>query len=171
MKKILLIATVVLLGAVAQADVLYWQISNNVTYDTGATFDYSYATISSISGDTKTLLNTTYVGNNTTAESKIDASAFSRGGTEAATVIGTVIGDRAGETFVIELWDSSNNLVGFANSPSNLGDYIADNAQFSSSWSMMNSSWTVTQAVPEPTSGMLLMLGAALLALKRRKVA
>ncbi len=152
----------------AQAGVLYWQVAPAVAYEgSSEALSYSYAKIKIEEGN-KYL--TSYIpgssGSDTLGET-VNADSFGK------VAIGAVFdGSYSDQTFVIELFDSQDQLIGWASSTgvSDLSNYIQDQAEFGSSWNMMNS-WKVAQVVPEPTSGMLLMLGAALLALKRRKVA
>lgn len=74
-------------------------------------------------------------------------------------------------SFYVELYDSSNVLVGYS-SAQTYGDLarFRNDSQFFTDWSTY-SSWNPTDwtAVPEPTSGMLALLGLVALGLRRRR--
>ena len=65
-----------------------------------------------------------------------------------------------GDHFVLRTGTSASNYVGV------LMDYAADFSDFAS---IESGSWTTYSSVPEPTSGLLLLLGVAGLALRRRR--
>jgi hypothetical protein len=75
----------------------------------------------------------------------------------------------AATSFLVELWSyDSEKRVGWMNySSASLGDYIYTTAGAPGAASGL----VVSQVVPEPTSGVLLLLGMAGLALRRRKMA
>jgi hypothetical protein len=71
-------------------------------------------------------------------------------------------------TFLVELWSSDGTRTGWQSySASSVASYIwsGDNANALN----LNNPLVVNSVVPEPTSGMLLVLGGALLALRRRR--
>ncbi len=180
MKKLVLVISAVLMGAVAHSGVLYWQVSPtpaDLTGSEGDTITYSYATIYLVNKTTgeATLLQSA-VGNDTEKSWNVSQSTFAdnQATPELADIVGAYFEgdyDYATQTFMIDLWNSSNEVVGRAYSTGDMQQYIKNTAEFNSSFEMMNSSWTVTSAVPEPTSGMMLLMGMALLALRRRKAA
>lgn len=67
--------------------------------------------------------------------------------------------------FFVELYNADSDMVAYSNlySASDLADFIAG------SDSQHRYVWTPTMNVPEPTSGVLCLLGAALLALRRKR--
>ena len=80
----------------------------------------------------------------------------------------------SGYNFYVELYDSNGTLVGFSDSVSYsaVSGYIAGSVQQAAQMGLVNSyNWTNFTAVPEPTSGVMLLLGAALLGLRRRRLA
>lgn len=80
--------------------------------------------------------------------------------------------DASALSFYVELYDSSNILVAYSSAQtySELSNFRND-SQFFADWSSY-SSWNPTDwtAVPEPTSGMLALLGLVALGLRRRRV-
>ena len=99
---------------------------------------------------------------------KISAATF-----DSASVGAVLENDPTSQYFFIELFDANNNLVGkseIANG-SSLRDFIAA-SEFSASFEGKNA-WTggtfTPTAVPEPTSGLLLLIGAAMMGLRRKR--
>ena len=76
-----------------------------------------------------------------------------------------------GKNYYIALYNSEDKLVGYSALLENVSQFKAASENIAS-WNSVNvatgGSWT---AAPEPTSGVLLLLGAAVLGLRRRKVA
>lgn len=77
-----------------------------------------------------------------------------------------------GANYYIALYNSQNQLMGYSSYLQNISDFTAASHNIAD-WAGINTgvsggSWT---AAPEPTSGVLLLLGAAVLGLRRRKVA
>lgn len=76
-------------------------------------------------------------------------------------------GDASAATFLVELWANGNDgtpLAYQAFAGAGLSQHI-----FSATTAGGSSPLTVTTVVPEPTSGLLLLLGASLLALRRKQ--
>ena len=182
MKKIFLIASALLLATTAQASYLYWQVTSD---------DYSASNI--FGGDASAVYSAkvTYsdgtAGNEfkpyttygTMKEVNYDTSTY-----DDATAVKVPSGNtylvegafNEGYTYYIELYNSAGTLVsrsaGSTSSQLSDGNYVYASANVAS---MLNPSsvnvWHgggAYSAVPEPTSAMLMLFGAAFLGLKRK---
>lgn len=148
MKKLLVAMIVVTVAFVTNAAYLYWQVDSG---DMGGT-SYNYANLHGTYSDANTVLQTVKVGE----QNSFDVSNFEN------------------YSFYIELVNSvngSNQTVGIGESQTY--------AQLSALNFILEGPLSQTQAqvwhggayaAPEPTSGFLMMVGLALLGLKRRKV-
>ncbi len=155
-----------LAAATASADLLYWQVSNAIGNElsgkNGEPIEFAYASVSIDGGATHLNIYDNDVDTGYWQAYTMEGSAVS---TKAA-YAGTFASDSV-TSFLVELWDNSNNRVGW---------------QSYSASAVANSIWksdtpaasggtplTVTGVVPEPTSGLLLLLGMAGLALRRKR--
>ena len=111
-------------------------------------------------------------GDDTGGHKVLQSSVFADGATIAAANIGT---DYAGKYFFIELFDAAGQLVGYSEAISGtalnneLRDY-KDTSRFAAEWSNL-SAWNggTFTAVPEPTGGLMILLGVGLIGLRRKK--
>ncbi len=173
MKKILWSVAVALIAVGARADVLYWQVSSPTTTDGSAISleTFKYAAV--------------YAQNDATGKG-VYLSSFRPNNDEADVTVpvGAIYGvdfsasadDYTGMTFYIELYSADSmykSSTGKSYSDLKAAGHIAD---FTNDFEKMNA-WSggtfvaSSSNVPEPTSGMLLLVGAALLGLRRRKQA
>lgn len=155
LKYIAVAATVFALGsAVADEDnYIYWMVENAHYYDDpGYSIAFDYATISVDGG--ATYLTPAVVADATRLSS--DGSVYS-GTFDSANVT----------TFLVELWAAgTDERVGWMRySASALSDYFYQNAGAHGA----GSPFVVSQVVPEPTSGLLTLLGLAAFALRRKR--
>lgn len=113
-----------------------------------------------------------YVGDAASSQPIINSLVFADGSTIAAANIGNV-NDYASKYFFIELFDAAGQLVGYSDAimGSQLADY-KDTSRFTADWAN-TSAWggvgTHFTAVPEPTGGLMILLGAGLIGLRRKK--
>lgn len=174
MNKILavLVATVAL-GASAADSYLYWMVSDSISWkgEETPTADIKYARVGvmdNTTGKNAGYLNIfTQVGEGT--GSKL-ASDFL--GNSLYANLGSFAQD--GYSFYIELWNDSGR-VGRSEDILDYSRALADYVYVMGTATPPSTPWQVgpftTQAVPEPSSALLMLLGCAGLALKRKKQA
>ena len=161
MKKIISILAVGV-ALIANADYIYWMVDTPATGTDASgqdtTFDWAKAVLS---------VDGTQIG----TLSKSDAAAYQDIGAYAYSSIGNYSDS---STFLIELYssatDSSSWMASTSATASALRDYIFGNNSMSAmAPSAFGLGGTGTYSVPEPTSGLLFVLGGMLLGLRRRR--
>lgn len=168
--KLLIAATVAIVAQVAAAEdsYLYWMVDPNVTYSTGGTVDFAYArvnfggTLSESTGNVSggTWL-TMYSGGTSTGATAMNSTVATAG----ATLWGVVPeGYASTDSFIFELYNDSYGVVGWNSITAGaLASYLGTASTPASS------AYSLTQVVPEPTSGLLMLFGLAGLALRRKR--
>lgn len=148
MKKLFLTVAMVLATMASQAAYLMWQVNGNQAADLGASQAALWVTSSS--GSQK-------IGKTSIFDTQkaVDVSAFAT--------------NPSGYSFYIELMNSSGSVVGHSESAtySELAANITTDALDFATVDVWHGG---TYSVPEPTSGVLMLIGLAGLALKRRKI-
>lgn len=158
MKRILMVVGIALGACVASADdsYLWWMVDR----ETDAKYDYTYAVVKATTGNTAT--GGTQVGDGLGKGSGLQGWAY----------VGSAIG--SGYSYYIELLSEATGTG---------GGYEAVAASSLASWEDLQNFFTANgvpgtstpwtggefHAVPEPTSGLLLLLGVAGLALRRKR--
>lgn len=143
MRKLFLICAV-LVASVAQADLIFWQVNWEDFTEIGADTAYLY-------------LNGSKIGTATDVPDYPQSSKFAYGS--------------ANDTFVIELYNMKGGNPGEVVAYSEYVTYqeLYNKFIFDNQISAPPGYWTGGKySVPEPTGGLLLLLGAGLLALRRR---
>ena len=152
----------VLFALCAKSDYLYWMI------DTGSAGQYNYSSavlkmegsdspVMTINSYTAELAN--YTGNS--LNEQISAYQLDAGGFYA-----TLPSDYVGHSFFIELYNGDNWVAKTAGSSSYLSSIYVGGL---STPAAVPTSLGGTYSVPEPTSGMLFLIGGVLLGLRRRR--
>ena len=164
MKKTMLMIIVALTGAALHADYqyLYWMVDE--THDTDQ-YQFAYATVKT--GDSSYL--NLYDQSGDTGSYKFYISDYATANTGLSTSAGYAglgDGNYSDSTFLFELWNQYDEKVGWKSvGYSALAGNIFANTQSGSG----STPFVVSNVIPEPTSGMLLLIGIAGLALRRRK--
>lgn len=158
--------------SIAHAGIIYWQVNNNNVNASYA--DYTYAKISFAteqSGLGKTYLDSQiYAAEDSTAYGQLDKIDFANG------VIGYAdFGNSTAGYFAVELFNGQHAAIAHSIlSYKDVESYIKASDKLNTNWSAVNGgafshvTWSAG-AVPEPTSGLLLLMGAALLGLRRKR--
>lgn len=135
---------------------LYWMVGDPVKYDfNGADIDYSYAKVSTDGGETYLTLYGT--------GGSLDTDILDKGETGYAGFASTP----GFSSFLFELYNDDDEKVGWTTlSYSQAAQYVYSNPTSPSAAGVFG----ITQAAPEPSSGILLLVGLAGLALRRRRV-
>ena len=176
MKKLMVILAAVVMAGAAHAATMSWSITNMqamdvevgwmvALYDSSAAFDYDAA----LAGTQVALYTTTAAANGTTVRvsstgnNKPDGNAYAAGDSISAYAVVFNAASIADATQVIisEVRSATVNAQG-----SNISLAFGSMAATTTANKFLNSSW---QAVPEPTSGLLRLVGLGALALRRRR--
>ena len=170
--KFIAAATVLALAAMARAEdnsLLYWMVENPVYSYNNESVDFKYAKIQAIDNDGANGASYLYVYNqqgSTGYDRAYDIpgdNGYSTGGIYSGLFDGTKV-----DTFLIELYSATNDKVGWQSV-----SYAQAFNNGSIATTMQTGGATVLavgQVVPEPTSGLMLLIGLAGLALRRRRI-
>ena len=153
--KVAAVAFAALVAVTAKAEALYWQVADGST-----TESFQYAILNATDGTTTTQL--------------AGAAAEGTAPHQYVSVQNTDISNYASDaySFFVELANYNNGSWktvkrGATVSYTDLSDYIA--TSFQDGLSISQTGGYNMGAVPEPTSGLLLLMGGAMLALRRRR--
>lgn len=176
MKKLITAVAAILIAVVAQAAAVNWSAAGNVVKATDGTSRASYYTALAFFADQKDAVNAALASADFEALSSLakgssqaaKAGSFSgkiEGVDASAVDVFMVVFDTAAAGDAIST--AKNYYVTAAvSSPTYSGTDLPTTATFTAA--QMTGTWT-SISVPEPTSGLLLLLGMAGLALKRKK--
>ena len=185
--RLILLSAVALTACAGIADFMYWQVSDAV-FDTpaGGEANFAYATVRTGGGEvtaTETIgaESEYYKLYTVDAEGHAHESQYyqfladpndSNSTVGDASFFGTFGSDVT--QFLFELWDSEGKLVGYADKSRSEIDYCISRVGESGIPVIPSGDYHAFElhgVVPEPTSGLLLLLGFASLALRRRRFA
>jgi hypothetical protein len=166
-QKLVAMVAVAASALCASASTLYWQVS---APDDGATFDSATLYVQAAGSDSKTALGTV---------SEANGTLFSDGGGSYSDLMQADVSAYSGSdpayNFFVEMVnysaDGGATRRGYTYSYQELADagYIATDAFGVDTAAAAASSMNMGAPTPEPTSGMLLLIGGSLLALRRRR--
>jgi len=170
MKKLFLAVACVLVGWAVHADAMYWQLAGQTVQ--GVTdSQWTMAQIEVYRDGTPTGTYLHYLDDST-------VDVMTRSETGAWFDVSGYSGDSPAYSFVLELVNDALEVQG-ATAPvsystlDQAGKIVKDYSQFNSlkplDYSTFNAGAGTTADVPEPTSGLLMLLGVSLLALRRRQ--
>ena len=168
MTKMITLAAALMTGSIFASDFqyLYWMVDISDQAGTNPEYAFSYATVSA-GGNVFTLYDNdqnpsgTHFGIDGDASSGFTAGLQSAGGDP---IYAGDISGYIGSTFLFELFDENDNKVAWKSVAwSAIENYVGG------TMSTISNPYVVSQVVPEPTSGFLLLLGMAGLALKRKR--
>lgn len=170
MKKILAVAVVSLaFGAMADDSYLFWMVDDNLTWKESGSHDYTQMAVGVIDASGK---NVGYLNCFTYGGSGAGGDLIEKGsGTWYANM-----GEYASKSysFYIELFNDNMDFIGRSDTILNYDAAKAYVTSFGSDMPKIDP-WSpnifTTAAVPEPSSALLMLLGCAGLALKRKKQA
>lgn len=151
-QKLVVLAAVLAMAGLAQADALYWQVDTGAA-DASYRGEYAYAALYASDG------------------SLLDSYYEAVGGKVAPTLSDLGAYGSTGHSFYVELYNASLDSV-YKGSAVSYDQLVASGYISTTGVEMPN--YTATTgfngaSVPEPTGGMLLLVGGALLALRRRR--
>lgn len=170
MKKILALAVAALsFGAMAEDSYLYWMVGDSLTWKEGTAQDYSQMAVGVIDASGKNVghLNCFAYGGSGFGGDLVDKGS----GAWYANLGGYASGSYS---FYIKLFNDNMDFVGRSQDILSYNSALAYTTTFGTSQPLATpwapSSFT-TAAAPEPSSALLLLLGCAGLALKRKRQA
>ena len=157
-----------LFALVASADVSYFYWGVNA----GSEYAFNYATIKAVQDETTSDFLKLYQYNSSSGATKLYANKDLSAGTTTGNIFADVSGYTTGSQYLVELWstDTTSSEAAATVIAWQKVDYSDVTANiFTQMGQSGNQPYTFSNFVPEPTSGLLLLLGSAALALRRKQ--
>ncbi len=180
--KAIALAVMAVASFVVKADYLYWQIEDaRFTTPSGADANFEFATVRN--GDNATATDQIgsdseyyklYTINNGQSAATDQYQFYSDENNLNSTDGGPqFFGDFGSDVsmFLFELWDADGKLVGYSEKSRQEINYAISPSGGFSGESIPYHQFVLQGVVPEPTSGLLILLGIAGLSLKRKRIA
>lgn len=171
MKKLIALVALATAFGVRADSYLYWMVGNSVSMKSGETTEsfsgYSYAAVGVMDSSGK---NAGYLNLFGADGKSLDAQVGSKGSSFYANLANYT----TGYSFYIELFNDSGAFAGRSEQMLSYSEALAYATSFGTgtpSYQPWTPSSFTTAAVPEPSSALLMLLGCAGLALKRKKQA
>ncbi len=168
-KKVFGFIAGLLVACMAHADYMLWQVNSGTKPG-----EFSYASLYAVNGDGATALKGYLAGESTQTMGDYWAAS----GIDTGKIVVDLGSDLSSYSFYIELYNGDGEAIKrstqmTAQELKNL-NYIMSSIDFDSNFSNLNTfgsadSPIAWNPVPEPTSALLLLMGAACLAMKRRR--
>ena len=180
MKKLMIAAAIVCAAAMSQAATVNWAISD-VQYGGGApTAGWSvmafYTEVGAGTADIVSAINSKTASTLSFDNTKSLSVSFSKGKVAAHDInVPAIVSDDQGNFsnydfyFVVFNNADASQATEYALVSAPNTAYSGVDTKFKTSASFSGASWNTISAVPEPTSGLLLLLGVAGLALRRKR--
>ena len=168
-KKVFCFIAGLLVACVTRADYMLWQVNSGTNPG-----EFSYAALYAVNDGTSSVMSGYLLGDS----NQTLGTAWEAGAIDTGKIVVNLGSDLSSYSFYIELYNGDFKAIQKSTQMTaaelrNLGA-IVDQINFDSNFSNLNAfgsansniSWN---PVPEPTSSLLLLMGAACLALKRRR--
>ena len=170
MKK-LIFALAVGLSLIARADYIYWMVDNPAS---GYTWENAVLTVQD---DNRLYANENYTAASAAVTDSTIGGTLSQSAASAIAELGegyaysSIGSDYSGKYILIELFNSQGEwMAGYSAAASSLSSYIfGDNSMSTMPATGFGQQAGATYNVPEPTSGLLFVIGGMLLGLKRKR--
>lgn len=166
MNKFLIVVVAVAVSSLSFGGLLFWEVDTAAVSNAGIE-NWSYASLYYVNGNQSGALENLVGGFDGTAQ-KLSADIFS------SALVAAQLGNdvTSSWSFYVELYNSANVAVGKSATLSytDLSNYIKESVDMSNLADIQRWSGGAYTAVPEPTSAVLLMLGMALTALRRKRI-
>lgn len=167
--KLIVAAATVAIAATVVADansMLYWMVDNPTYSYNNESVAFKYAKVKAVDDDVENGASYLYVFNQQGSTGYDRAYALDQEGYTTGGIYSGLF-DSAVDNFLIELYNASNDLVAWQSVK-----YSQASANGSIATTMASGGanvYSISQVIPEPTSGLLILFGFAGLALRRKK--